>query len=560
MYPTFGRHHINYLGANKLIFDDEPRGIFHSINYGYVVVGDAIYRIDQFYNQLDISGGQVQTPSGNIYFAYLVVNNITFACFVDSQKIYVYIESGPQAGNFYTVTDSNAPGGTGNASLPGFIAAFGNRIVVSVANSSQFFLSVVNLLNAAGVFDPATCFTINGAAVFAQEDGIIGQMGVLNTKLYIFTAFTTGIWSNIPSVFSGTGVTFPWSKNTSYEWNFGIADPLSLDINFGILALLARNSNGLLQVMVSDGGQPAPISTKAIDVLFQRYANIQTGPSPYLEGNSNGFLYEYENSIFFRLSAGDYNDYGILDQVQSANCIEYAFESKSWHRCIELNGERNRIQKHMYFNGTHLVTVSGEGTVYEMSGAFYDNEVENPNESNPQAADAYIRYPFRYERITPIISEEDYAEFETQYVEIDFVFGDSFINYSDQPFSNTTFIIDEQSLNDQPQFMIAENPDADGQPVFMITDDSNTPGLADTTYNYLYKPNVMLYWSDDGGHLFNSADNLEFAQMGVYQWRMRWYQLGPSRNRVYKLIAVSPVPIVVLGGVMMVRRISGGAN
>ncbi len=94
----------------------------------------------------------------------------------------------------------------------------------------------------------------------------------------------------------------------------------------------------------------------------------------------------------------------------------------------------------------------------------------------------------------------------------------------------------------------------------MITSQGNTPGLTDLTYNYLYNPSIELWFSDDGGISFDSADVREFSQMGVYQWRMRWYQLGPSRNRVYKLICVSRVPIVVLGAVMNVRRISGGAN
>jgi hypothetical protein len=57
-----------------------------------------------------------------------------------------------------------------------------------------------------------------------------------------------------------------------------------------------------------------------------------------------------------------------------------------------------------------------------------------------------------------------------------------------------------------------------------------------------------------------SMDVLQFSQLGQYSYRMRWYQGGASRNRVYKLVAVSAAPIVVLGGVMDVRRSSGGAN
>ena len=71
---------------------------------------------------------------------------------------------------------------------------------------------------------------------------------------------------------------------------------------------------------------------------------------------------------------------------------------------------------------------------------------------------------------------------------------------------------------------------------------------------------MELYFSDDGGVSFNATDNLEFSQLGIYSWRMRWYQCGVSRNRVYKLICVSPAPVVILGAVQNVRRVSGGAN
>jgi hypothetical protein len=563
LYPQLGRAHIKFLGSNQLIFATEPRGEFKSIQYAYIVDGNSIFRVDNQFNRLAISNisnasGTIPTTgiltnSGPIYFTFLVVGSIVFACFVDSEGIYIYRED---TGIFYIVTDPNAP------KLPGYIAAFGNRITVSNADSSQFNLSQVNL--GGSNFDPATCFTIAGAAVFAQEDGIIRQMGVLNNTLYIFTDYVTGVWSNIPAVFSGTGVTFPWKKNSTYNWNFGIANPTSLDIDFGMLVFLARNSDGLLQFMMSSGGQPERISDAAIDTLLQRYTNLYGQNNPFLSANSNGFLYQYENNIFYRMSGGNYYGYGILDQEQNANSIEFSFENKEWNRCVELNGERNRVQFHVYFNFMHLVTLVGDSTVYNMSGQYYYNEIRNPNQSNPQAMDAYIAYPFRYERVTPIISQDDYSEFETEYVEIDFVFGDSNINYSTAPFSNTTFIIDEEldPVTGQIQYLIDQDIGPENEPVYIIADGTNSdsPAVGELTYNALFKPSIELFYSDDAGISYNSADVRQFSQMGVYQWKMRWYQLGPSRNRVYKLVCVSPVPIVILGGVMNVRRISGGAN
>jgi hypothetical protein len=195
-----------------------------------------------------------------------------------------------------------------------------------------------------------------------------------------------------------------------------------------------------------------------------------------------------------------------------------------------------------------------------MSGQFYYNEVRNPDQEDPQESDAYIKYPFRYERVTPIIYEQSYSEFETEFVQIDFVWGESNISYSNSPFQNAVFIIDEEAGTDgTPQYIITDELGPDGSPIYVLAQEGNTPAIDENFYNALYKPSIELYFSDDGGVSFLPADMREFSQQGVYSWRMRWYQLGTSRNRVYKLIAVSPVPIVILGATMNVRRISGGA-
>ncbi len=547
MYPAMGRRHIEYLGSNELIFAGTPRGEFKSINYSYYVVGSSIFRVGTDFSRIEITSGQVVTLSGNIFFDYIVAGTITFAVFVDGQKIYVYRED---TGIFSVVTDANAP------LSPTYIKTYGNRLAVAGANSSQFSLSKINLDG--GSYSASTCFT---PAIFAQESGMIRQFAVLQNTLYIFTDFTTGIWSNIPSPLTseGSAGVFPWKKNTSYEWDYGIVDPLSLDTDFNMMVWLARNKNGLFQVMMSNGQSPVEISTRAINILFQRDA-VNDVLSPFMLGNANGFLYEYEDTIFYRLSAGTYINEGILDQDKNGSSIEYNFEMKSWERCIELNGERNRIEKHLYFGNRHLVTVQGDNTVYEMSGQFYDNEITNPLQTDREAPDAYIRQPFRYERVTPIMSEDDYSESIDDYVEIDFVWGEQSFIKSENPFANTQFLIDEVAgENGELVYLITDDSDPD-EPTFIIADEGNTPQPNELTYNNLFKPHIELYFSDDGGVSFLPADVREFSQLGYYQWRMRWYELGTSRNRCYKLVCVSSAPIIVLGGVVNRRRASGGAN
>ncbi len=189
-----------------------------------------------------------------------------------------------------------------------------------------------------------------------------------------------------------------------------------------------------------------------------------------------------------------------------------------------------------------------------MAGNIYHNETINPAQPNPQAPDAFLKYPMRYELVTQQLYLEDYAEFIDDYVEIDFVFGNQTFYRSNAPFLNTKYIVDERSTEDNPIYMLTEDDK------FIIAEGSNTPTFDDNHYNALFKPHIELYYSDDGGVSFSTADLREFSPLGKYRWRMRWYELGISRNRCYRLICVSSAPIVILGAVRNTRRASGGAN
>ena len=552
LYPTMGRRHIRRGNQNLLIFGLQPRAIFKSINFMYVVVSNVIYQVNAFFTQRVVSIPAFTQTSGRLDFDFLPVvqspspspnpNQKVFCMFVDGQNIFVLDES---TGVMTVVTDTLAP------INPTVVVAFGNRFAVASLNSTQFSLSAINL---GGVYDPTMCFHIAGAAVFAQETGIIRAMEVLHNNLYMFTDYTTGIWSNTPGQFDNAS--FPWKKNSSYDWDYGIADVNSIDVDFGRIVWLARNKNGLISFMATNGQMPEAISTQAINVLLQDSDNI-AGPNPFLTQNVYGFLYQYEDSIFYRASVGQYDNFGILDVTTQSSSIEFNFDSKTWHRCIELNGERNRIQSHTFFNSIHIVNVINDPALYEMAGNIYTNEIKNPNPAitNPQDPFYFIAYPFRYENVTQIIAQDDYSEFKTNYVEIDFVWGQQTQVKSSAPQQNTVFLVSELSTDDNPIYLVAE----DGS-TFLIAEGSDVPMPTSNIYNNIFIPHIELYISDDGGISFYSADVREFSQLGQYQWRMRWYQLGTSRNRCYRLVCVSAAPIVVLGAVMEVVRSSGGAN
>ncbi len=542
LYPAMGRKHVKSKLRNILDFDSPPRKEYKSVDYAYVFEGNNIFRYDRNFNRIQIFAEDYTTISDPIYFTYLVVPTYTLAVFTDGANMWVHNEA---TDNTVKVTDASL------ITNPTALIAFGNRIVVAGRSNSEMRLSKINLGPLVGLnIDPANCFG-GGTTIFAYETENIVNFAVLHNTLYVFLNDTASIWSNTPSVFGTTDgvlVQFPWKKNTTYNFDYGLAEPFALSTDFGRLVWLGQNQDGLVQVVASQGEQPKPISTKAVDIVLQRDAENDMA-SPFLNIDTVLFLYQYQNTVYCRLTSGEYFDFKTLDRKTDASSIEFNFDTSTWKRCIELNGERNRIVNHIYFSGRHLVTVKDDTSIYEMSGQFFVNERRNSDQPDNQAVDAYIMDPFRYERATPIIAEEDYGEFLTDWVQIDFVWGyQTFIN-SQNPFSNTVFVIDEDGT-----YLITE----DG--AFIITEDSNYPVIDERIYRNWFKPHIELYYSDDGGVSYMSADVREFSQLGVYSWRMRWYELGPSRNRVYKLIAVSPAPIVVLGAIMNTRRASGGAS
>ncbi|HWW39673.1 hypothetical protein [Pedobacter sp.] len=549
LYPAMGRQHITFGGQNQLIFSAEPRLIFKSINFFYVIDGTQVFQYDKFYNQKII--GNVSL-TGNLWFSILPVNTVVYIMLTDGTNIYIITENGTNV-TMGTVTDPNAPGGGNNPGSPAFVATFGNRFVVSTLNTPQFTLSVINL--GGSVVDLNTCFTINGAALFAQATGIIRQLAVLHNQLYIFNDFTTDIWGNISTQITVAGATFefPFKLNSSYNFDYGMEDPFSLSVSFGRMTWLGQNQEGSVSFFVSDGGRPQDISTQAINVLLQD----STHPgdvSPFLTQTVRGFLYQYENTIFYRAVVGIFISEDILDlDEDNTVAIEYNFETQTWGRVIELNGERNRIQQHVFFNNIHLVTIEEDSAIYEMAGNIYTNELRTPN-TGPQDANAFTQYPMRYELVTRQLALEAYEEFIDDYVQIDFVFGDEAFFRSDAPFLNTVFIVGEGSTPTNPIYIVTE----DGK--YVIQEGTNFPTSADSQWNALYKPHIELYISDDGGVTFLSADAREPWQLGEYRWIMRWNELGTSRNRCYKLVCVSPAPIVILGAVRNTRRASGGAN
>ena len=67
-------------------------------------------------------------------------------------------------------------------------------------------------------------------------------------------------------------------------------------------------------------------------------------------------------------------------------------------------------------------------------------------------------------------------------------------------------------------------------------------------------PQVMLRWSDDGGHTWSSEHWVSIGKIGEYGRRVIWRRLGMTqkiRDRVYEVSMTDPVKIAIMGAELL---------
>jgi hypothetical protein len=68
-------------------------------------------------------------------------------------------------------------------------------------------------------------------------------------------------------------------------------------------------------------------------------------------------------------------------------------------------------------------------------------------------------------------------------------------------------------------------------------------------------PQVMLRWSDDGGHTWSSEHWSPMGKIGAYYQRVFWRRLGMTlklRDRVYEISGTDPVKVCIMGAELII--------
>jgi hypothetical protein len=68
-------------------------------------------------------------------------------------------------------------------------------------------------------------------------------------------------------------------------------------------------------------------------------------------------------------------------------------------------------------------------------------------------------------------------------------------------------------------------------------------------------PEVMMRWSDDGGHTYSNEHWTKMGKIGAFGYRAFWRRLGMTlklRDRVYEVSGTDPVKIAIVGAELIV--------
>jgi hypothetical protein len=98
----------------------------------------------------------------------------------------------------------------------------------------------------------------------------------------------------------------------------------------------------------------------------------------------------------------------------------------------------------------------------------------------------------------------------------------------------------------------ATSPVTTGAGDYLVFSMSSIPAPASTQG---VDPEVMLRWSDDGGHTWSNEHWSKLGKIGEYYRRVFWRRLGMTlklRDRVYELSGTDPVKIAIMGAELII--------
>jgi len=472
-----------------------------------------------------------------------------------------YVVSGNQ---FYKLSGLNATPtllGTVSGTGPVSIADNGTQLFIAANGTSYIYNEVTNVF--AQILDPdfagaVTVAYLDGYFVFNQPDSQIiwvsqlldgtsvdpldfasaegspdGVVGLIadHRELWVFGTDSVEVWYN-----SGAA-DFPLTRIQGAFNEIGCVSAYTIAKMDNGLFWLGTDARGQGIVYRANGYTGVRISTHAVEYAIAQYGNIS---------DAIAYTYQQEGHAFYVLTFPSGNATWVYDVATQA-----------WHERAGFSGGefmRHRSNCQCNFGGNIIVGDFENGNIYT-----FDLDVYADNGG--------IQKWLRSWRALPT-GQNNLKRTAHHSLQLDCETGAGLNLY---PGYDSENIDTEAGLNLVAQYVQTFLATQAGDTLTTEAGDGFEPlgqyELSDTdisgyelvTNSYPaapgYNPEVMLRWSDDGGHTYSNEHWSSLGKIGAYGHRTFWRRLGMTlklRDRVYELSGTDPNKIAIMGAELII--------
>jgi hypothetical protein len=399
---------------------------------------------------------------------------------------------------FAQITDPDFPGAVTVGYLDGYF-------VFNEPNSQRLWIT--SLLNGTSI-DP-----LDFASAEGSPDGLVSIL-IDHREAWLFGTNSVEVWYN-----SG-GADFPLSPVQGAFNEVGCIAAFSVaKLDNGIF-WLGADARGRGIVYRANGYTAQRISTHAVEWQIQQYGNL---------ADAIAYTYQQDGHAFYVLIFPSANTTWVYDVATSL-----------WHeRAAFINGSftRHRSNCQMSFNNEIAVGDHELGNIYAFSLDVFADA------GQPQKW-------LRSWRALPT-GANDLKRTAHHSLQLDAETG-----AIDSSVTTPVVIVDVSDPNDD---LLTESGD------FIVWQAPASPGgrilleRAIPTATAI-DPQVMLRWSDDGGHTWSNYHWRSMGKTGAYGTRVIWRRLGMTlklRDRVYEVSGTDQVKIAIMGAELIMSPTNG---
>jgi hypothetical protein len=341
------------------------------------------------------------------------------------------------------------------------------------------------------LLDGTSIDPLDFASTEGSPDGLLAVISNFR-EVWAFGTNSIEVW------YDSGATDFPLQRIQGAFNELGCAAPYSIAKMDNGLFWLGRDRRGQGIVYRANGYTGQRISTHAVEWQIQQYTNMS---------DAIGYTYQQDGHSFYVLVFPTANTTWVYDVATQA-----------WHERAGWNNgafTRHRGNCQMAFNNKVLVGDFENGNVYAFDLTDYSDN-------------GGIQKWFRTWRALPT-GQNNLKRTAQHSLQLDIESG---VGLNGSMIAEAIYLLTE---NDQ--YLITESGD------YLIGEET-TPVTQGSD------PQVMLRWSDDGGHTWSNEHWAPIGKIGEYYKRVFWRRLGMTlklRDRVYEISGTDPVKIDIMG-------------